>query len=233
MERPIFISLWLVLCPVILLAACSSETAAEAPVGISANHGAETTRAPASRVDWTAMEVFWTRSTKLRGIYTGPADSHKHMLVYFDPNCPACAKQWSILLPYINQVRVQWIPIAYMSKTSLRRAAAILASPDPADALANNERNYDSDKNVGGYAVPETLPEWALKAVKMNTEQAMRTNDSPGTPTLGFELYNGKRYFRMFGMVDARSMAVAVEELGDTMNPWKHPSTSNAPSASE
>lgn len=155
------------------------------------------------------------------------------MLVYFDPNCPACAKQWSILLPYINQVRVQWIPIAYMSKTSLRRAAAILASPDPADALANNERNYDSDKNVGGYAVPETLPEWALKAVKMNTEQAMRTNDSPGTPTLGFELYNGKRYFRMFGMVDARSMAVAVEELGDTMNPWKHPSTSNAPSASE
>lgn len=180
---------------------------------------------PASRVDWAGMEAFWRRSTELRGIYTGPADSGKHMLVYFDPNCPACARQWHVLQPYMDQVRIQWIPIAYMSKTSLRRAAAILASSAPAEALAENERNYNADKKVGGHAIPATVPEWALEAVKTNTEQAMRTKDSPGTPTLGFELYNGKRYFRMFGMVDSRSMAVAVDELGDTMDPWKHPGT--------
>jgi len=180
------------------------------------------TTSPASSVDWTGMEAFWKRSTRLSGVYTGPTDSGKHMVVYFDPNCPACAKQWHILKPYLDQVRVQWIPIAYMSSTSLRRAAAILASPDPAQALAENERNYDAEKKVGGYDIPMNVPEWALEAVKANTQQAVRTKDSPGTPTLGFELYNGKRYFRMLGIVDARSMAVAVYELGNTMDPWKH-----------
>jgi len=179
---------------------------------------------PASRVDWAGMAAFWKRSMKLRGIHTGPADSSKHMLVYFDPNCPTCAKQWEVLRPYMGQVRIQWIPIAYMSKTSLRRAAAILAASDPARALAENEQDYDVDGKVGGYAIPQDVPDWAIAAVRANTEQAMRTKDSPGTPTLGFELYNGKRYFRMFGMVDARSMAVAVEQLGDTMDPWKRSS---------
>ncbi len=123
----------------------------------------------------------------------------------------------------MRQVRIQWIPIAYMSRTSLRRAAAILASSDPAQALADNEEHFDAEKKAGGYAIPAKLPKWALGAVRTNTEQAMRTRDSPGTPTLGFELYKGRRYFRMFGMVDARSMAVAVDELGNTMDPWSHP----------
>lgn len=219
MECLTFLCQRLLLGSIILLAGCSRDTAQPAAL---ANHETDAA-SPASRVDWAGMEAFWTRSTRLRGIYTGPADSGKHMLVYFDPNCPACAKQWDILQPYIEQVRIQWIPIAYMSNTSLRRAAAILAAPDPANALADNERNYDTDMKMGGYAIPATLPEWAIEAVQSNTEQAMRTKDSPGTPTLGFELYNGKRYFRMFGMVDARSMAVAVEELGDTMDPWRHP----------
>lgn len=224
MERLIFLSLRILLCSIILLAGCSGEMAAETPAAAPASHGVDAA-SPASSVDWAGMEAFWTRSTRLRGIYTGPADSGKHMVVYFDPNCPICVRQWDILQPYMDQVRIQWIPIAYMSKTSLRRAAAILASSDPAQALADNERNYDAENGVGGYVIPPKLPNWALQAVKANTGQAMRTKDSPGTPTLGFELYNGKRYFRMFGMVDARSMAVAVDELGNTMDPWKHPVT--------
>lgn len=220
MKRLAGFSLQLLLCSVVLATGCSRETAAEAPQLAPANSGTVADD-PASRVDWAGMEAFWIRSTKLRGIHTGPADSSKHMLVYFDPNCPACARQWKILQPYMGQVRIQWIPIAYMSKSSLQRAAAILAAADPARALADNERGYDASAKVGGYAIPATVPDWAIEAVRANTEQAMRTKDSPGTPTLGFELYNGKRYFRMFGMVDARSMAVAVEQLGDTMDPWK------------
>lgn len=216
-----FLFLRFSLCLIILVTGCSREAATEVPLIAAAS--SDEAASPARRVDWMAMEAFWMRSTKLRSIYTGPMDSSKHMLVFFDPDCPTCAKQWEILQPYIDKVRIQWIPIAYMSKTSLGRAAAILAASDPSVALADNERNYDSEKKVGGYVIPKNLPDWALEAVKRNTEEAMQTKDSPGTPTLGFELYNGKRYFRMFGMVDAGSMAVAVAELGDTMDPWKHP----------
>lgn len=53
-------------------------------------------------------------------------------------------RQWKVLQPYMAQVRIQWIPIAYMSKTSLRRAAAILAAPDPVRALADNEQGFDA-----------------------------------------------------------------------------------------
>ena len=204
-----------------VLSGCSGSSSPATP---SVGQGEKATAAYlAAQVDWAGMEAFWKRSGQLRGIYTGPSNSTKHMLVYFDPNCPVCARQWEILEPYLGTVRIQWIPIGYMSKSSTERAAAILAAPDPASALADNERRYDFDRQLGGFAPSTTAPDWAVRAVKTNTRQAMRTGDAPGTPAIGFELYNGKRYFRMFGLVDGASMSVAVGELGYTMDPWKHP----------
>ena len=171
------------------------------------------------------MKDFWDRSMALPGIDTGPANSAKRMLVYFDPNCPECAKQWQILRPYLQQVRIHWIPIAFMSATSKQRAAAILAAADPAQALADNEDHYDFKAQTGGYAPPQATPASAVHAIEINTNDSVRLRYVLGTPTLGFELYNGRRYYRLVGLVDADSIAVAVEELGSTMDPWKHPTS--------
>jgi protein-disulfide isomerase len=169
------------------------------------------------------MQAFWKRSIKLPGIDTGPANSSKRMLVYFDPNCPVCARQWKVLQPYLDQVRIHWIPVAYIDTTSAPKAAAILAAKDPGQALSNNERDYDFKTQQGGLTPSDMAPDWALRKVKANTREMMRAGGLAATPTLVFELYPGKRYFRMEGLVDAASMKVAVAELGHTMDPWKHP----------
>jgi hypothetical protein len=166
------------------------------------------------------MKTFWDRSIALPGIETGSVDAGKRMLVYFDPNCPVCARQWRILQPYLDTVRIRWIPIAYLGESSKRRAAAILAAPDPVKALAQNESAYDARRHLGGYVPPTSVPDWALRAVEANTRQAMYTGDVTGTPTLGFELYKGERYFRLFGLLDERAAAIAVQELGNTRDPW-------------
>ncbi|ACX97102.1 hypothetical protein [Halothiobacillus neapolitanus] len=169
---------------------------------------------PDEHVNWAAMQSFWEQSMKLPGIDTGPADSPKHMLVYFDPNCPVCAQQWEQLIPYLDSVRIHWIPIAYFDKDSLSRAAALLAAAHPAQALLQNERAYDQKSHKGGYPIPSHIPSWARRAVQSNTREAERILGQIATPTLGFELEAGKKYYRFTGLMDATSIRTAVQALG-------------------
>lgn len=80
-------------------------------------------------VDWAAMKDFWDQSIVLPGIDTGPADSSKRMLFFFDPNCPGCARQWQVLKPYMKtrslRVRSSFDAAALRGVAQLR----ILADP--------------------------------------------------------------------------------------------------------
>lgn len=198
---------------VILLLAIAGGCSDQASPQVAAN-------SPASRIDWDAMEAFWERSSALAGIDTGPENAKKRMLVYFDPNCPVCARQWAALRPYMDRVRIRWIPVAYLDASSARRAAGLLSEPDPAAALAANEQAFDFDAGKGGYLSEREPPESAVEQVQRNTRSAMKAGDLAGTPTLGFELVRGKRYYRMLGLLDAEALRVAVEDLGDTWDPW-------------
>ncbi|MBB6184547.1 thioredoxin fold domain-containing protein [Oleiagrimonas soli] len=171
------------------------------------------------------MQAFWTQAMQLPGIDTGPADSNKRMLVIFDPDCPVCARQWRVLQPYLDRVRIHWVPVAYINGASLHRAAAILSAADPASALARNEQGFDFRRQQGGLAIPSDISAQALDTVRANTRTLMRDAGVIATPTLGFELYPHKRYYRMLGMLDAAGMKRAVDTLGHTMDPWHAEST--------
>lgn len=177
----------------------------------------------ASQVDWAALEVFWKRSMQLPGIDTGPKDSAKQMLLFFDPDCPVCARQWRVMRPYLDRVHIHWIPVAYINATSLRRAAAILSDHDPVSALEQNEEDYDFRQQKGGLKIPPIVPTHVLDMVRTNTKVFMQQENVAVTPMLGFELYPQKRYYRVLGLMDASSMKRAVDALGHTMDPW-HPS---------
>ena len=166
------------------------------------------------------MAAFWERASALPGIDTGPADAHKRMVVYFDPHCPVCARQWAVLRPYMDEVRIHWVPVAYIDASSARVAAAILSAPDPAAALAANEQAFDFGAGKGGYQPDHQPPASAIEQVKQNTRSATRSGDMSGTPTLGFELIRGKRHYRMVGLLDADAARVAVDDLGNTWDPW-------------
>lgn len=166
------------------------------------------------------MAAFWERASALPGIDTGPADAHKRMVVYFDPHCPVCAQQWAVLRPYMDQVRIHWVPVAYIDATSARVAAAMLSAPDPVAALAANEQGFDVAVGKGGYRPNREPPASAIEQVKKTTRSAMAAGDLAGTPTLGFELIRGKRHYKMAGLLDAEAARVAVGDLGNTWDPW-------------
>ena len=197
------------------LGACSKAAPRlPSPVAVAAS------KTPAEKVDWAAMQAFWNRAMALPGIDTGPVDASKRMVVYFDPHCPVCAKQWQVLRPYLQQVRIHWVPVAYMDASSARVAAAMLDATDPVAALTTNEQNFDSKANKGGYQ-PSAAPSAARVAqVERNTRLARQAGDLMGTPTLGFELLRGQRYYRMTGLLESDAARIAVADLGTTADPW-------------
>ena len=170
---------------------------------------------PAQRAAlWTDPKQFWVESMALPGIDTGPASSDKRMLIYFDPNCPMCARQWQLLKPYLQTIRVHWIPFAYFSTSSLRMSAALLAAKDPAGALAFNEDHYDFKTQTGGLLALEDVPAWAVQRVRATIDNPFVKQNIQATPTIGLELGGGKRYFVVLGVIDSQRLARIVKILG-------------------
>lgn len=207
----------------VAMAACSKTAPEQAQAAPEARVEASASSSTAAPADWKAMADFWARAMALPGIDTGPAASGKRMVIYFDPHCPACAQQWAALRPYLDQVRIHWVPVAYMDDTSAKHAAAMLAEKNPAEALASNEQAFDFSSNKGGYR-PQTEPSAAAIAqITRNTQLARKAGDLMGTPTLGFELMRDQRYYKMTGVLEAEALRIAVSDLGNTMDPWaKH-----------
>ena len=80
--------------------------------------------------------------------------------VFFDPNCPYCHELYEDLRPWIGSqgLRLRWIPVAVLARSSEGKAAAMLQAADPARALARNESEYGRNPRAGsgGGLVPAT-----------------------------------------------------------------------------
>lgn len=174
----------------------------------------------ARTVDWAAMQAFWNAASALPGFDTGPATATKRMVVMFDPDCPACAMQYRALEPYLDRIRIHWVPVGYLRPDSARKAAGILSAKDPAAALAANELHYDFRNERGGALVSASVPAQALAEVKANTASATFNQPVAATPMLGLELYPGKRYWRHPGAMGPEAMQLVYEELGNTLDPY-------------
>ncbi|WP_156521262.1 thioredoxin domain-containing protein [Halothiobacillus diazotrophicus] len=159
-------------------------------------------------VDWAVQKDFYTRLMALPGIDTGSVYCDRHMVILFDPDCPACTEQWRILQPYFTRARIHWVPIG-MTETSIQRGAALLAAINPSAALFANFDRFDSSGQTGGYPIGDP-PQWAVENVRANTQSAVVREYIWGTPTLGIELAPD-RYFGFTGVMPA-------DEIGPILN---------------
>lgn len=148
----------------------------------------------------------WDSAMAMPGIDTGPATSAKRMVIFFDPNCPMCARQWRFLEPYLGQLRIHWVPIAYFHPSSLNLAAAILAAKDPAHALAFNEEHYIHKTETGGYLAPLNVPGWAIQKVDANNGNPIREQHVEATPTLLFQRVGDRRDVWHIGVLDPANL---------------------------
>lgn len=75
-----------------------------------------------------------------------------------DPNCAYCHAMWaSVLYPMIRSghLRVRVVPVGIVDpRNAIVRAAAILASPDPARAWIANEQRFHVATERGGWPAP-------------------------------------------------------------------------------
>lgn len=69
--------------------------------------------------------------------------------VFFDPNCPYCHKAWRSLQPYEQAgLQVRWIPVAYLSPSSLSKAMKIIGASNRTDAFRKGMTNFARDRSA-------------------------------------------------------------------------------------
>ncbi|MHB1880850.1 MAG: hypothetical protein ACYCPA_01365 [Acidithiobacillus sp.] len=131
------------------------------------------------------VDTLWRLAWHMPGITTGPLEAQERVLIFFDPNCPFCARLWRELRPWRYVVTVHWVPVAFIRPSSVGLAAAMLMAHDPARTLAENENRYNFRSRTGGLLPVLTVPSRWVKVIGGNTNFWARNFGI--TPTLLFQ----------------------------------------------
>ena len=129
--------------------------------------GQDLTEAPLAKAVQGPMTAgVWQQLERSHWIADGKADAPRTVYVFTDPNCPYCNKFWADARPWVDSGKVQLrhIMVGLLTPTSTGKAAALLASKNPADALATYERGHVADNaKVLGAGRPRPLGDAGLK----------------------------------------------------------------------
>lgn len=109
---------------------------------------------------------------------------------FIDMNCGYCALAYKALIPYeAAGLQVRWLPVAFLSKDSANKAAALLESSTPEAALKQHEMTFGQEG--GGIKGAATVSEAIAKKLEANGK-LMRDLGFNGTPGIVFKDKNGK-----------------------------------------
>lgn len=158
--------------------------------------------------------------SKLHWIAEG-SDQAKHKLyVIFDPNCIYCHlfyKEVNKLDLIKNKMlQIRWLPVGFLKKSSAAKAAAMFHSPQPVQAIVQDENAYKADEQEGGLkplkkSSDDQQIKQSFKDVEENT-QFFSEQGFGGTPTLLYKQSNGKYGF-IAGFVKGDKLKALVDGL--------------------
>ena len=100
------------------------------------------------------------------------------LYILFDPQCPHCGQLWTELKD-VNNVNINWIPVAFMNNKSLGQGAYILQSSSPINAMIEHERLMDEKK--GGIITGEIKDDFKAK---IETNNVFFKKNFQGVPVL-------------------------------------------------
>ena len=103
-----------------------------------------------------------------------------------DPNCPWCERSMQLLAPMVAQglIQMRIIPIGTLAESSLPKAAAIISSPNPGEALQRYEGRAKAPPPA------QTVTQDSILLVRQN-EQFTRDYELEGTPHFVFRGFDG------------------------------------------
>ena len=153
-------------------------------------------------------ERAWARLEASQWVRDGREDAPRVVYAFSDPNCPFCNRFWHAARPWVEsgQVQLRHVMVGVIKADSAAKVAAILSAPDPAEAMARNERAYAS----GGIAPAAQLPAEVRRTLDAN-ERMMMELGFGGTPALVFRDEDGN--------VQRRSGMPQGDDLDTVMGP--------------
>ena len=123
----------------------------------------------------------------------GNPNAKHEIYIIAEPNCSACHYLYESIRPYIGSgsLKVRWIMVAFLKPSSLDKAATIISSKNPAQALEVDESKFNAAAESGGIVPAANIYAGAKDAVIKNT-RFMEAYGFKSTPIIIFKLANGK-----------------------------------------
>jgi len=124
----------------------------------------------------------YARLAKHHWIAAGDANPRRIVYAFVDPNCPYCQQFWQAAQDaYKKGVQVRYVVVGVLGHSSVGKAAAILASPEPREALDRNESHFSH--HSGGIQALHDVPANLRKQIQANAA-LMQKFGFDGTPGL-------------------------------------------------
>ncbi|MGO1461770.1 MAG: thiol:disulfide interchange protein DsbG [Marinobacter sp.] len=133
----------------------------------------ELVQGPKNEKAWGQLEdADWVRD--------GDANAPVIIYTFTDPNCPYCHRFRQDAAPWIDagKVQLRHVMVGILRQDSLPKAATILGSDNPRDALNENQQNHDN----GGISVDRAIVSANAKRVRKNN-QLMSSLGLSATPS--------------------------------------------------
>lgn len=139
-------------------------------------------------VSKSVSDANWRQLEAAKWVRDGKASAPRTVYVFSDPNCPWCHRFWEAARPHVEAGRVQLrhILVGIIRADSAAKAAAILESRNPSEALEHNERTAGQ----GGIAAGKTVSAEARKTLAANL-QLMQELGFSGTPAIVYQRPDG------------------------------------------
>lgn len=81
-----------------------------------------------------------TLSRLVYGFEYEGSTSLRRTYIFFDPQCPHCARLWAMMPALVRDSKFVWIPVAIMNTASKAQAKTILAAADRQATMSEHER---------------------------------------------------------------------------------------------
>ncbi|WP_087863838.1 thioredoxin fold domain-containing protein [Comamonas thiooxydans] len=81
-----------------------------------------------------------------KGFTVGKADSDKHLVVFFDPNCIHCALFWRETKELQAIAKFTWLPVSFIKPDGVLKGANFLGMADPRAAMDEHAQDMIARK---------------------------------------------------------------------------------------
>lgn len=132
----------------------------------------------------------WQQIRTLRGVESQKGITNPTVYIFFDPNCPYCAKLWQAKIgdKLFYQLPAVWIPVSYLGDSALGKAAALLRK-NTAESLANNFTQFNYETRQGG--VQKVSPSEAEKNA-LGKSKSVWLKLGAATPLIAYRAKSGE-----------------------------------------